>query len=156
MPINGIPNSIDSYWSFTSAIVLLFCATTKMLDGHTQDVEMEIDYAKVCMERLEPCRDFEPLAARYLEILWPIYDTLREKYQRMVGRSKSSLFAILHPQPDLLSPPIAVSKEEMGPICEKLSILLTDPFGRKQALSGDTTMRRTLNADGSCSVFWWR
>jgi hypothetical protein len=36
-----------------------------------------------------------------------------------------------------------------------LSLLLTDPFGRKQ-VAGDGSMRRLLNADGSCSVFWWR
>jgi hypothetical protein len=149
-------DKVHSYWSFTSSIVLLFSATTKMLDGQTQGVEDDINHAKVCMERLEPCREFEPLAARYLDILGPIFESLRDKHQRMIGRSKSSLFAILHHQPDLLSPPIAVSKEEMGPICEQLSFLMTDPFGHKQASPDDKSMRRLLNDDGSCSVFWWK
>lgn len=146
----------SSYWSFTAAIVLLFSATTKMLDGQTQHVDTDLDFAKACMDQLEQCRIPEPIAAKYLDTLWPLYDTLRDKYQRMVGRSKTSIFALLQPNPALLSPPIAVSKEEMGPICEKLSVLLTDPFGRKQSLSDDKTMRRVLNADGSCCVFWWR
>jgi hypothetical protein len=126
-----------------------------MLDGNPDSVESDLNYAKGCMDMLEPCRSFEPVAARYLDILWPLYDSLRVKYQRMVGRSKTSIFALLQADPALLSPPIAVSKDEMGPICEKLSVLLTDPFGRKQ-MSNDDSMRRSLNADGSCSVFWWK
>ncbi|KAH5132671.1 hypothetical protein HBI73_084470 [Parastagonospora nodorum] len=143
------------YWSFTAGIVLLFSATSKMLDGQSEGVETDLNYAKVCIDKLEPCRALEPVAARYLDTLWPLYDSLRDKYQRMVGRSKTSIFAILQADPALLSPPIAVSKDEMGPICEKLAVLLTDPFGRKQ-LSNDGSMRRALNADGSCSVFWWK
>jgi hypothetical protein len=126
-----------------------------MLDGQSEGVETDLNYAKVCIDKLEPCRVLEPVAARYLDTLWPLYDSLRDKYQRMVGRSKTSIFAILQADPALLSPPIAVSKDEMGPICEKLAVLLTDPFGRKQ-LSNDGSMRRALNADGSCSVFWWK
>lgn len=143
------------YWSFSAAVVLLFSATTKLLDGQAEGVDADLSYAKSCMDKLEPCRSFEPIAARYLDILWPIYDSLRDVHQRMVGRSKTSIFALLQADPNQLSPPIAVSKQEMGPISEKLSLLLTDPFGRKQGLPGDS-MRRVLNADGSCSVFWWR
>ena len=145
-----------SYWSFTACIVLLFSATSKMLDGQPESVEGDLVYAKGCMDMLEPCRMFEPVAARYLDTLWPLYDTLRDKYQRMVGRSKTSIFALLQADPALLSPPTAVSKDEMGPICEKLALLLTDPFGRKQNHRNDGSMRRVLNADGSCSVFWWK
>jgi hypothetical protein len=108
------------------------------------------------MDMLQPCRSSEPLAARYLETLWPLYDSLRDKHHRMIGRSKTSIFALLQTDPALMSPPIAVSKEEMGPICEKLSVLLTDPFGRKQSMADEGSMRRLLNADGSCSVFWWK
>ncbi|KAL5121410.1 hypothetical protein ACEQ8H_000481 [Pleosporales sp. CAS-2024a] len=143
------------YWSFTASLVLLFSATSKMLGGQTEGVEADLGYAKGCMDKLEPCRGYEPLAARYLDIVWPLYDRLRDKHQRMVGRSKTSIFALLQADPALLSPPIAVSAEEMGPICEKLSVLLTDPFGRKQ-VANDGSMRRSLNADGSYSVFWWK
>lgn len=148
--------TLPSYWSFTASIVLLFSATSKMLDGEPESVEGDLNYAKGCMDALEPCRMFEPVAARYLDTLWPLYDTLRDKHQRMIGRSKTSIFALLQADPALLSPPIAVSRDEMGPICEKLSVLLTDPFGRKQNMSDDGSMRRVLNADGSCSVFWWK
>lgn len=148
--------SVHSYWAFTASIVLLFSATIKLLDGESAGVEADLSYAKSCMEVLEPCRSFEPIAARYLETLWPLYDALRDKYQRIVGRSKTSIFALLQADPNLLSPSIAVNKEEMGPIAEKLSLLLTDPFGRKQGGRDDGSMRRLLNADGSCSVFWWK
>jgi hypothetical protein len=105
---------------------------------------------------LEPCRTFEPIAAQYLDTLWPLYDSLRDVHQRMVGRAKTSIFSLLQADPNQLSPPIAVSMHEMGPISEKLSVLLTDPFGRKQNYFADGSMRRSLNADGSFSVFWWR
>lgn len=107
------------------------------------------------MDMLEPCRQFEPIAARYLDTLWPLYDTLRDIHHRMIGRAKTSIYALLQGDPHTLSPPIPVSKAEVGPISEKLSLLLTDPFGRKQDL-GDSSMRRVLNADGSCLVFWWK
>jgi len=124
------------------------------MDGQTEGVEADLTYAKSCMDMLEPCKTCEPVAARYLETLWPLYDHLQDVHRRMIGRSKSSIFAILQPDPSLLSPPIPVSKQEMGPISEKLTMLLTDPFGRKQAADG--TQRRILSNDGSYSVFWFR
>lgn len=145
-----------SYWAFTACIVLFFTATTKLLEGQPDGVEQDLAYGKGCMDMLEPCRDFEPLAARYLETLWPLYDTLRDIHHRMMGRAKTRIFSLIQADPTQLSPPIPVSKTEMGPISEKLSVLLTDPFGRKQNLPGDNGMRRLLNADGSCSVFWWK
>jgi hypothetical protein len=148
--------NLRSYWSFTASILLLFSATSKMLDGTTEGVEADLNYARGCMDMLEPCKNIESVAARYLETIWPLYDSLRDKHQRMVGRHKTSIFALLQADPALLSPPIAVSKEEMGPICEKLSVLLTDPFGRTQGEPDDGSMRRVLNDDGSCSVFWWK
>jgi hypothetical protein len=105
---------------------------------------------------LEACRNFEPIAARYLDTLWPLYNVLRDKHHRVAGRAKTSIFSLLQADPNTLSPPLPVSKTEMVGISEQLTTLLTDPFGRKQALFGEKSMRRVLNGDGSCSVFWWR
>lgn len=116
---------------------------------------MDLGFAKECMNMLEPCRSLEPIAARYLDTLWPLYDSLRDVHQRMVGRAKTSFAYLLQADPNRMSPPLAVSKQEMAPISEKLSLLLTDPFGRKQNFATDAG-RRLLNADGSCSVFWWK
>ncbi|KAF2683047.1 hypothetical protein K458DRAFT_49822 [Lentithecium fluviatile CBS 122367] len=144
------------YWAFTASIVLLFSATNKLMEGQPDGVEQDLSYGKSCLDILEACRSFEPIAARYLDTLWPLYDSLREIHHRMVGRAKTSIFSLLQADPNLLSPPIPISKAEMGPISEKLSVLLTDPFGRKQHIPGDNSMRRLLNSDGSCSVFWWK
>ncbi|KAF1951514.1 hypothetical protein CC80DRAFT_553167 [Byssothecium circinans] len=144
------------YWAFTASIVLLFSATSKLLEGQPDGVDQDLNYAKTCMGMLEPCRVFEPIAARYLDILWPLYDHLRDIHHRMVGRAKTSIFSLLQADPNKFSPPIPISKTEIGPISGKLSLLLTDPFGRKQSLLNDDSMRRLLNADGSCSVFWWK
>jgi hypothetical protein len=144
------------YWSFSACIVLLFSATTKLLDGQPEGVDIDLEYAKSCLEILETCRDYEPIAAQYCSTLWPLYDQLRDMHQRMVGRAKTSIFMLLQADPNTLSPPIPMSKEEIGPISEKLSGLLTDPFGRKQGgAGGPPNGRRVLNADGSCLVFWW-
>ncbi|KAF2634026.1 hypothetical protein P280DRAFT_464278 [Massarina eburnea CBS 473.64] len=144
------------YWAFTAAIVLLFSATSKLLEGQPDGVDQDLGYGRSCMDLLEPCRGFEPIAALYLDTLWPLYDRLCDIHHRMVGRAKTSIFSLLQADPNTLSPPIPVSKVEMGPISEKLALLLTDPFGRKHNLLDDKSMRRLLNADGSCSVFWWR
>ncbi|KAJ8107324.1 hypothetical protein OPT61_g8944 [Boeremia exigua] len=144
------------YWAFTAAIVLLHSVSTKLLDGQSEGVEIDLTFARECMDMLEPCRNVEPIAAKYLDTLWPLYDSLRDVHQRMIGRAKTSIFSLLQADPNRMSPPLAVSKQEMGPISEKLSVLLTDPFGRKQNFTGDDSMRRLLNADGSCSVFWWK
>jgi hypothetical protein len=144
------------YWSFSSAVILLFSATIKLLEGQSDGVDADLAYAKACMDMLEPCRSFEPIAARYLDTLRPLYDSLHDVHRRIVGRSKTSIFALLEADPSQLSPPISVSQQEIGTISEKLSALLTDPFGRKQGLPRDVSMPRLLNADGSCSVFWWK
>lgn len=143
-----------SYWAFTASIVLLHSATNSLLEGQLESVDQDLAYGKVCMDMLEPCRAFEPIAARYLDMLWPLYDNLRNIHYRMIGRAKTSIYALLQ-EDSMLSPPIPVAKAEMGPISEKLSVLLTDPFGRSHDL-GDNSMRRILNDDGSCSVFWWK
>lgn len=144
------------YWSFTAATILLFSATTKIVDGQSEGVDCDLAYAKDCLAKLDLCRTFEPLAARYLQTLRPIYDALRQVHQRLVGRSKASIWNLVSADPSQMSPPISVPSQEMGPISEKLVLLINDPFGRKQGLPGDGSMRRVLNADGSCSVFWWK
>ncbi|KAL6705020.1 hypothetical protein ACN47E_007423 [Coniothyrium glycines] len=144
------------FFSFSSLTVLLFSATTKLVEGQAQGVDADLVHAKACIDKLELCRDFEPLAARYLQILWPCYESLRLIHQRMIGRSKTSIYNLLQDDSGQSSPPVNVSRQEMAPMSEKLSLLLIDPFGRKQGLPGDNSMRRLLNADGSCSVFWWK
>ncbi|KAF2005994.1 hypothetical protein P154DRAFT_518226 [Amniculicola lignicola CBS 123094] len=144
------------YWSFTACIVLLYSSTTKLLDNQNGSSEEDLNYAKGCIDILEPCRKYEPIAGRYLDTVWPIYDHLKYIHQRTANRTKASIFALVHPTDVTPSPPIPLSKEEIGPISEKLSGLLMDPFGRKQRYNGNVGSRRVLNADGSCTVFWWR
>jgi hypothetical protein len=147
--------SIQSYWAFTATTVLLFTATTKLTEGQPDTVSQDLLYAKACLDMLEICRSFEPIAARYLDTLWPLYDSLRAIHQRMVGRAKTSIYSLLQTDPNRLSPPIAVKKEEMGPIAETLSGLLADPFGRKCGGLSGKSRRRVLDSEGSFAVFWW-
>lgn len=144
------------YWSFTACIVLLFGATSKLIDGMHDGVEEDLTYAKGCLDILQPCCDYEPIATKYMNILRPLYDTLRTIHSRTLGKAKTSIFSLLQPSdPAQLSPPMPVSKAEVGPIAGQLSNLLTDPFGRNQKISGES-MRRVLSPDGSYTVFWWR
>lgn len=148
-------NTQGRYWAFTACVALLFSATTKLLDGLPDTVEHDLTFAKACMDILEPCRSHEPIADRYLKIVWPLYDHLRDMHQRIRGRVKTSIFSLLQADPNTISPPLPVSKAEIGPISETLSMLLTDPFGRKQD-EGNTSARRVLREDGSCVTFWWK
>ncbi|KAF2655406.1 hypothetical protein K491DRAFT_426841 [Lophiostoma macrostomum CBS 122681] len=143
------------YWSFTASIVLLFSAMTKLLDHRTGGVDEDLTYAKFCIEIMEPCRVYEPVARRYLDIIWPLYNSLRSIYQRM-SKAKTSISMLLQTDPGQMSPYLPVNKEEMAPISTKLSALVMDPFGRNQDGAGDDNCRRMLNSDGSCSVFWWK
>ncbi|KAF2186359.1 hypothetical protein K469DRAFT_573722 [Zopfia rhizophila CBS 207.26] len=145
------------YWAFTACIVLLFTATSKLLDGLPDGVDEDLTYAKSCLDMLELCRSSEPIACKYLDVLWPLYDSLRDVHHRMVGRAKTSIFSLIQPtDPNQLSPPMPVSRAEIGPISEKLSVLLTDPFGRKQQNIPPDNMRRISSADGTCIMFWWK
>ena len=128
---------------------------TLLLDGQTEGVDRDLAYAKDCMNMLEPCRASEPIAARYLDTLWPLHERLRDMHQRVLGRAKTSILSLLHADANTACPPVAVSRHEMSPISEKLSLLLIDPFGRMQERAGDGSMRRMLNEDGSCIVFWF-
>jgi hypothetical protein len=144
------------YWSFTASIVLLSSATTKLLEGQLDGVEQELAYVRVCMQILERSRDFEPVATRYLNTIWPLYDHISNIHHRVVGRTKTSLLFLLQADSNAYTPPVPVSKAEIDQISEKLFALLTDPFGRKQTSQNDYSGRRLLNADGSCEKFWWR
>jgi hypothetical protein len=145
-----------SYWAFTACIALLFSVTTKLVEGLPGTVEQDLTFAKTCMDMLEPCRSYEPIADRYLNIVWPLYDHLRDIHLRIMGRVKTSIFALLQADSNALtSPPIPVSIAEIGPISEKLSVLFTDPFGRKQS-EGNEKVRRVLGQDGTSVAFWWK
>jgi hypothetical protein len=136
--------------------VLLFSAAIKLLDGHPDSVDADLLHAKSCMDILLPCRDDEPIAKRYLEALTPLYDSLRDIHQRIVGRAKTSIYMLLQTDSTHFSPPIPVSKEEVGPTLQQLCTMLMDPFGRQQGGPVDSPGRRVLNSDGSYCVFWWR
>lgn len=129
---------------------------TKLVDGQYENVEQDLVYSRGCLDTLERCRTFEPVAARYLDNLWPLYNTLRDIHQRMVGKAKTSISSLLQTDDSRRSPSMSISPTELAPISEKLALLVSDPFGRKQEFLNDSSMRRLLNADGSCSVFWWK
>lgn len=145
-----------SYWAFSASIVLLFVATIRLVDGRLEDVEAYLTSAKSCLEILEPCGDFEPIAKRYLEIVSPLYISLRGIHHRAVGKAKTSISMLLQSDPNTLSPPVPINKEEVQPTLAVLCGLITDPFGRIQGALGNMEGRRILNGDGSYSVFWWR
>jgi hypothetical protein len=124
-----------------------------MLDGIPTGIESDLSSAKSLLSTLSTCAAHEPVARRYVNALLPIYDALRDVQNRNIGRAKTSILSLLQPA-DLnqLSPPIPVSRAEVGPYVEELSGMLLDPFGRMERDGG----RRVLSSDGSCTVFWWR
>ena len=136
--------------------MLLFVATIRLVDGFLEDVEAYLTSAKSCLEILEPCREFEPIAKRYLEIVSPLYTSLRDIHHRCRGKARTSISMLLQAEPNTASPPVPINKEEVQPTLAILCGLITDPFGRLQGALGNMEGRRILNGDGSYSVFWWR
>jgi hypothetical protein len=108
------------------------------------------------MDVLVPCRASEPIAKRYLDLLAPLYDSLRDTHHRTVSRAKTSIYMLIQADSTQQSPPVPISKQEVGPTLERLCKLLMDPFGRRQAAPTEWGGRRVLNSDGSYSVYWWR
>jgi hypothetical protein len=64
---------------------------------------------------------------------------------------------LLQAEPDKISAPIPISKEEVQPTLDVLSGLIRDPFGRMQVGLPEARGGRTvMKSDGSFEVFWWR
>jgi hypothetical protein len=105
---------------------------TKLLDCSTDGAGENISHAKDCLDMLESCCSHEVITNNGMAVLRPLYNSLRDVHQRMVGRAKTSIFSLLQPtDSNQLSPRIPLSKAEMQPIVENLAEILTDPFGRK-------------------------
>jgi hypothetical protein len=117
-------------------MVLLSNATARMLDGRCEGVDADLSYAKDRMDMLMPCRSVEPVAVCSYHSTRLCAAVINDK------NLASSIFALLHADPARLSSPTAVWKDKQGPIVETLSMLPTDPFGRKQALSDVGSTRR--------------
>ncbi|KAF2492338.1 hypothetical protein BU16DRAFT_620722 [Lophium mytilinum] len=80
------------YWFFTACIVPLFSAVSKMLDGTQEGIAEDLTYANGCLETLQDCRGYEPVAERYIQPLLPIYESLRSVHSRTIGRAKPAYF----------------------------------------------------------------
>lgn len=141
-----------------------------MMDQHPATIEEDFAYAKVCADTLCACSTAEPVAAKYLAVIQPLYDALVDKRQRLQHENADVANALLHKefrrsstqshavllgvssQPQLAAEP---RDEEIISIVKKLSELLADPFslGLKAKIQG---VRETSNGVGTYSVLWWK
>ncbi|KAF2278948.1 uncharacterized protein EI97DRAFT_224084 [Westerdykella ornata] len=153
------------YWSFAAAIVLLFSATTKLVDGLHTSAEQDLSFARTCLDMLERSREDEAIARRYLDLLTPLHRSLREVHQRVVGKVKTSIFSLLRradeeEEKDKESGMgVRVKREEVSGHLEKLCGLLMDPFGRKfvsEEGREEWEGRKVVDKDGKEELFWWR
>ncbi|OJD34784.1 hmg box protein [Diplodia corticola] len=159
------------YWAFQSSTVILFGIGQQMMDQRPP-IEEDFAYAKVCADILCACSKVEPVAAKYLAVIQPLYDALADKRRRLQRRTADmAIESTLLPcaalpqscSPHMDSqgvcsqtPPTAETADaEIISIVKKLSDLLADPFslGLKAKIQG---VRETRNGVGTYSVLWWK
>lgn len=138
-------------------------------------MEEDFAYAKVCADTLCACSTAEPVAAKYLAVIQPLYDALVDKRQRLQYEKADVANALLHEKFRRSSAPLSTAQshaefpgvssqpqpaaeprdEEIISIVKKLSELLADPFslGLKAKIQG---VRETSNGVGTYSVLWWK
>ncbi|KAK0660721.1 High mobility group protein 20A [Lasiodiplodia hormozganensis] len=156
------------HWAFQTCTVILFGIGLQMMDQHPATIEEDFAYAKVCADTLGACSTAEPVAAKYLAVIKPLYEALVDKRQRLqyekadeeFRRSSAPLStAQSHVElPGVSSQPHPAAEprdEEIISIVKKLSELLADPFslGLKAKIQG---VRETSNGVGTYSVLWWK
>ncbi|KAL0259401.1 hypothetical protein SLS55_005137 [Diplodia seriata] len=166
------------YWAFQSSTIILFGIGQQMMDQVPATIEEDFAYAKVCAEILCACSTAEPVAAKYLAVIQPLYDALVDKRQRLQREMSELANASMHeevlkssaPLPSKAltqstSPPVELpsptqltaepADSEIISIVKKLSDLLADPFslGLKAKIQG---VRETSNGVGTYSVLWWK
>jgi hypothetical protein len=136
-------------------------AGQRMLSGSSEGVDDILSFSKACLDTLDTCARDDWLALKYLNLLRPVYESLKGIQRRQAVKSKTSIHALLHPSE--ASPPTSpgISNEmhssnlEVLALVEKLSTLLKDPFGRLQ-YPPDGSARRISSPDESYSMSWWK
>lgn len=170
-----------SYWSFSACVVLLYRAAQSLRDGKLLSVDDQLSFSTTCIQMLRVCSNEEPIAARYLAMLEPAFETLQEIRQKLdteiergkrSSQPKLSISALLEssPSPTPASTPQGarssspqllkadpVLREDASKIVARMGILLKDPFGRLQQ-SGELTSVEVPYPSPPLSetTFWFR
>ncbi|KAK8233585.1 hypothetical protein HDK77DRAFT_246747 [Phyllosticta capitalensis] len=80
------------YWSFHSCTVILFNSAQQILDGdlHSTHLTTDLASAKLCIDTLDSCAQAEPVAAKHLALIQPLYEALIKYYTSTTARSSSN------------------------------------------------------------------
>jgi hypothetical protein len=170
------------YWAYGACNVLLFSAAQCLRDRVFGDAEDLLAHAKTCVVNLALCGSDEPIAARYLELVKPTYDALREMLNTTRrsqpgedgrhGRQehKTRIHYLLQDGSSPPAPPngsdvvvtysTAKAKvsapEEMSTIVRHIATLINDPFGRTQPMPQPVMMNSHFHPPPSDILFWFR
>lgn len=147
-----------------------------MLDRDPATIDQDFEYAKICVDILCTCSTAEPVAAKHLGLIQPLYDALVDKHKRMQNQAANTAHPLVcqglltpvtpphtkvsalsdssHAAPVDTQAGAGTLDAEVVSIVKKLSDLLADPFsmGLKAKIQG---VRETRNAVGTYSVLWW-
>ncbi|KAK7517574.1 hypothetical protein IWZ03DRAFT_376510 [Phyllosticta citriasiana] len=80
------------YWSFHSCTVILFNAAQLILDGlyNVSHLNVDLASAKLCIDTLENCAQAEPVAAKHLALIQPLYEALTKHHQQQSRSTTTS------------------------------------------------------------------
>ncbi|KAK8177857.1 hypothetical protein IWX90DRAFT_422134 [Phyllosticta citrichinensis] len=83
------------YWSFHSCTVILFNSAQQILDGdhNTAHLTADLASAKLCIDTLDNCAQAEPVAAKHLALIQPLYEALAKHHQQNRATTATSTSA---------------------------------------------------------------
>ncbi|KAF2087681.1 hypothetical protein K490DRAFT_41763 [Saccharata proteae CBS 121410] len=155
------------YWSFNACAVLLFSVTQSFLGKGWSDVDVDMAFARGCLDVLMPASSVEVVALRCIEVLQPLYDAIQD------FRAANWPATTLDPHTLMANSSIGLptvqarangfiptSTKQMQhsrilEVAEKLTKIMSDPFHLGRESIKQEGARDIPGSDG-CSVFWWQ
>jgi len=148
------------YWAFSACNVLLFGAAQALRERATNEHDRLISHARSCLSTLQSCASEEPVAARYLDTITPIYEglhRLRESphvnFVRRKSEHKISIHDLLTTDTSSATEKCAGIDEELPGVMRMVTSLLRDPFGRLHDNSNEPYPTPPSPTD---ALFWFR
>lgn len=153
-------NPVPSYCAFSACNVLLFGAALALRNRSTNEHDRLISHAHACLSTLQACASGEPVAARYLDTITPIYEGLRRlresphvDFVRRKSEHKISIHDLLSKESETVTEKWCGVDRELPGLMGMVTGLLKDPFGRVQESS---TQPYPTPPSPTDALFWFR
>jgi hypothetical protein len=138
------------YWALNATNVLLYTATQRLRTKSFVAVNSVLTNAKVCLDVLRACGEDEPIAVRFLNLVEPSYNSLRQLERSLLAQQsdrnrsaqKMGIHNLLQDTPPVNSVPNTSGRDlvgtpagdELEAVTLQITNILKDPYGRLQPL----------------------